>query len=1011
MEKDRKIPNKKAKIRALLEIAILVVVCLIAVSLEMFFSLHKRFEDFMDKFNINMHPFQLNVAGSILISIFLYVLFIYFRKAKEAENALMLSRKLENDVERSKDELEERVQRRTVELARTNVDLNDEIAEHKKTEESLRSSEAKYRLLTESLPQGIFIKNRDSVYISCNENYARSLGIKSEEISGKTDFDFYSENLADQYRAVDRRIMDSGQPEEMDEPIRFKGKEAIIHIVKNPIKDASGNITGIIGIFWDVTELRRNEEEITVLKKRIEFILGATKTGLDIIDADFNIIYIDPEWSKIYGDPKGRKCFEYFMGRSSICPGCGLKKALETKQLVVSEEVLIKEGNRPVQVISFPHQDESGKWLVAEVNIDISERKKMELSLKKSEIKARAILDQSFGFIGLMTLDGILIDANKAALEFSGIEISAVLNKPFWDTPWWIHSPELQKKLRQAIKQAAAGEFVRFEATHLDKNRALKYIDFSIKAVKDENGRVIFLIPEGREITDLKMMEEALRQHRNNLEKTVAERTEALKISETRYRRLFEAARDGILILNFETGKIEDVNPYMLEMLGFSREEFLDRKLWDIGTFKDALLSKVAFKELQDKGYIRYEDLPLQAKDGKLIHFEFVSNVYTINSHRVIQCNIRNITERKLTQDKIKESEAKFRAIFDNASDGIVLANVKKQRFVMGNKAFCEMLGYTAEEVTKLTVEDIHPKETLDSIMNDFEKFYKGEIKYSLDKPVRRKDGKIFYVDITASGIKLNNEDCLLGSFRDVTERKQLAQAIAEVIKVKEEFTGKVSHELRTPLAALKEGISQVVGGLLGKINPEQKRMLNISRANVDRLARLISNVLDLQKFDSNQMKINLELGDINVVVKDIRDSSIALAKKRKIYLKLRLGKELPKIKFDKDKIIQVLANLVNNAIVLTDKGGIIISTSCGDNYIRVSVEDTGPGIKEEDIQKIFERFVQLVKRPGATGLGLSICKEIVEAHNGKIWVDSKFGKGSVFSFILPVEERRGNAK
>jgi diguanylate cyclase (GGDEF)-like protein/PAS domain S-box-containing protein len=134
---------------------------------------------------------------------------------------------------------------------------------------------------------------------------------------------------------------------------------------------------------------------------------------------------------------------------------------------------------------------------------------------------------------------------------------------------------------------------------------------------------------------------------------------EKLKVSETRYRRLFETAQDGILLLDADTGQITDVNPFLTEMLGYSHRELLNKKLWEIGLFKDIVSSKAAFSKLQTKGYIRYEDLPIETKDGRDIEVEFVSNVYLVNGKKVIQCNIRDITDRKRMEEEIKKLATK----------------------------------------------------------------------------------------------------------------------------------------------------------------------------------------------------------------------------------------------------------------------------------------------------------------------------------------------------------------
>ena len=147
----------------------------------------------------------------------------------------------------------------------------------------------------------------------------------------------------------------------------------------------------------------------------------------------------------------------------------------------------------------------------------------------------------------------------------------------------------------------------------------------------------------------------------------------SLEVSELRYRRLFEAAQDGILILDAGTGAITDVNPFLIDMLGYSRDEFVDKKLWEVGAFKDIQASKDAFEALQNDTYIRYEDLPLKAKDDHLVQVEFVSNVYLVNLHKVIQCNIRDITARKQAEEKRFETEKASAKIFQDISVALKL--------------------------------------------------------------------------------------------------------------------------------------------------------------------------------------------------------------------------------------------------------------------------------------------------------------------------------------------------
>lgn len=252
------------------------------------------------------------------------------------------------------------------------------------------------------------------------------------------------------------------------------------------------------------------------------------------------------------------------------------------------------------------------------------------------------------------------------------------------------------------------------------------------------------------------------------------------------------------------------------------------------------------------------------------------------------------------------------------------------------------------------------------------------------------------------------NGPLLMRVIRYAIQRKQVEQ-MQMIMKVKSEFTTMVSHELRTPLTVIKESVGIVYDGNAGPVNADQQEYLTCAIRNIDRLARLISGVLDFQKFETDQMTLQLKAGDINEIVNEIRENFTVVAKNRGLALIAELEAGLPPLLLDRDKILQVLTNFMSNAVHVMEKGSISLKTKRLENAVRVSVEDQGPGIKEEDFEKLFKAFSQLVtgskRKPDSTGLGLAICKKIIEAHQGKIGVESVYGKGSVFYFTLPVAE------
>ena len=229
---------------------------------------------------------------------------------------------------------------------------------------------------------------------------------------------------------------------------------------------------------------------------------------------------------------------------------------------------------------------------------------------------------------------------------------------------------------------------------------------------------------------------------------------------------------------------------------------------------------------------------------------------------------------------------------------------------------------------------------------------------------------------------------------------------LKESLEVKSKFTSTISHEIRTPLSVIKEGVSIVMDGLCGNLTDEQKRILKSVNANADRLTILVNDILDFQKFESGKMKFIYEENNVGNVLREAYEGVSFLAKEKNLNVVFDIAEGLPKIKFDRGRITQVMTNLLTNAVKFTEKGTIVIGAAKTGNYIQVAVRDTGCGIAPEEMPRLFKTFEQLGKpegRKAGSGLGLAISKEIVSRHGGKIWAESKPGEGTTFYFTLPI--------
>ncbi|HTY44872.1 MAG TPA: ATP-binding protein, partial [Patescibacteria group bacterium] len=263
------------------------------------------------------------------------------------------------------------------------------------------------------------------------------------------------------------------------------------------------------------------------------------------------------------------------------------------------------------------------------------------------------------------------------------------------------------------------------------------------------------------------------------------------------------------------------------------------------------------------------------------------------------------------------------------------------------------------------------------------------------------KRGELIDIGISISVLKdaAGSVTGSIGVMRNITEHKKLE-------KIRQEFAEVVSHEFRTPLTPIREGVSQVLDGLLGNVAPAQKDALMIVLQEIDRLRRILDDMLDTLKLEAGRVPMRKESVDMVRLVNGIVQTFTGRAQAKDLKLKVRFSGDTLPVFVDRDRITQVFTNLVNNALKFTKKGSIEIAVVDAKDHIECSVTDTGRGIAKPDLAKLFSKFQQVGKKlsgdEAGTGLGLVICKDIIELHKGEIWVESKLNEGTSFRFTLP---------
>jgi len=763
-----------------------------------------------------------------------------------------------------------------------------------------------------------------------------------------------------------------------------------------------------------ITERKRAEEELVRLSSAVRM----STDSIVISDLDGKIIDVNEATLKMYGtddkrDLIGKNSFDLIAPEELEKALAGTKEVLE-KGYVASREyhIITKDGGRvPVEMSAAIMKDADGKPIgFVGINRDITERKKAEEALRESEERLRSLLESIPDFV-------ITVDRNHKILMINrGIPGIITVEQSIGTEVYNYVEPRHHEIMRESLEKVfQTGMPERYEVLGMGpEGPDTAWYETRVSPNKLD-GQVISVTLISSDITERKKAEKRLQE------------------SEEKLRVMFESITDGVIVTDL-TGTVVEANNGAAHLVGYSnKEELIGRNAFEFVSPKDRALAMNATKKTLEEGLVqRKTEYTILTADGREIATDSSAAVlYDSSGNPTGIINVvRDITERKKAEEKLTESENKFRTIFENIGDIYYRADLKGN-MTLANPAAVKIMGYDSieEVIGKNIAADFYyyPKDRK-IFMEELKKH--GEVK-NLEVTIKRKDGTLVIVEVNshfvhdATGKPIEVE----GIAHNITERKKAEQELQEkneqleaqrvelvrkatelemVNQAKSEFLASMSHELRTPLNAVIGFSELILDGIPGEINDEQRGCVNDILDSGQYLLNLINDILDLSKVEAGKIELKLQNLDIAAIINGVVQIMKPALDKNGQEIEVSIMQELPKVRGDKNRLEQILLNLLSNASKFTEQGGRVqIHVGREGDYCQVAVIDTGIGIKKEDQGHVFETFFQgetlSDRRKEGTGLGLTLTKQFVEAIGGRIWMESEYGKGSTFIFTLPL--------
>ncbi|MFZ0454355.1 MAG: PAS domain S-box protein [Ignavibacteriaceae bacterium] len=868
----------------------------------------------------------------------------------------------------------------------------------------LRESEARFSSIFHNSPIGISITGLDGVMIDVNDLFLETTGYSRQEIIGKTPLEIgLYKNSTDREKFVGAILRDGYVPK-MEIDFRMKSGEIKNCYISGELFKIDSH-SFLLSTILDISDQKQAELELRKSQEKLALTLEMAKMGYWEYDIESDLFTFNDQFYKMlntsaekesgYKMPSAEYSKRFVHPEDIEIVGREIQKVKNAVDpdfwSELEHRVIFKngeQGNLFVRVHIV--KDDKGKTVKSYgFNQNITYRKKAEEELRLSENKFSTVFQISPDIVSInRSADGLYLDVNENFCKITGYQKEEIIGKTTTDFDIW-DDKKANIKFTEMLQQNNSVD--NFETNFRTKQgQILTTLISARKIVLNDEKCILSII---RDITDRKKSEEALR------------------LSENKFSTAFHISPDAVNINRLSDGRYIDINQGFSKIMGYAREDVigktsLEKNIWVKFKDRDKLI-----KELLLNGEVTNLEAQFRSKEGKIYTGLMSAKKLIINNEECILSITRDITERKKAEEQINKLsrgiEQSPAAIVITDTEGII-------EYV--NPKFIEITGYPFDEVIgkkpNILKSGYIPPEDYKELWETIT----GKKEWHGNFLNKKKNGELFWESASISPIINNNGEItnFIAVKEDITEKKKITDELIiakekaeEMNRIKSYFYANISHELRTPFVGIM-GFAELLRDQLK--DPEHKEMAEVILNSSSRLTDTLNKILDITKLEFGKAEINLQKVDATEVINRVQVLYSKTASQNKTEIRAYHSAGHIYIETDETLLHEILNNLINNAVKYTKKGLIEIITSTfvkgTQKFLRINVKDNGIGIPKERQDLIWLEFRQASEGFNrsfeGTGLGLSITKRYTELLNGRIYVESQPGEGSVFTIELP---------